>query len=178
VTRLIVREAIDADLGAITEIQNALLHTTTIEWTDTPHTIDGRRGWWERQRAAGYPVLVAVDADEVVGWASFGDFRDIVQRLGYRFVVENTVHVRESHWGAGVGRSLMEALIERARDLDKHAMVAAVDGENEASIRFHEQLGFVEVARMPQVGAKFGRWLDLVLLQMRLDDRPHPPEGP
>jgi L-amino acid N-acyltransferase len=54
-------------------------------------------------------------------------------------------------------------------------MIAAVDGANEASIRFHERLGFVEVARMPELGAKFGRWLDLVLLQLRLDDRTPPP---
>lgn len=69
----------------------------------------------------------------------------------------------------------MSALIDEARRRGKHAMVAAIDGENEASIRFHERLGFVQVGRMPELGAKFGRWLDLVLLQLRLDDRPAPP---
>jgi phosphinothricin acetyltransferase len=68
----------------------------------------------------------------------------------------------------------MEALIDEARHGGKHTMAAAVDGANEASIRFHERLGFVEVARMPEIGAKFGRWQDLIILQLRLDDRSEP----
>jgi phosphinothricin acetyltransferase len=88
---------------------------------------------------------------------------------GYRFTVEHTVHVREDHWGSGAGRALMEELVERARAAGKHVMVGALDGANEASLRFHARLGFVEVARMPEVGRKFGRWLDLVLVQRILD---------
>ena len=71
----------------------------------------------------------------------------------------------------------MSALVEEARGSGKHTMVAAMDSGNEASIRFHERLGFVEVARLPEVGAKFGRWLNLVLLQLRLDDRGAPADG-
>ena len=89
--------------------------------------------------------------------AAFGWFRDVIRRPGYRFTVENTVHVRGDRWGSGVGRELMEALIDEARRGGKHTMVAAVDGANEASIGFHQRLGFVEVARMPEIGAKFGR---------------------
>jgi phosphinothricin acetyltransferase len=68
----------------------------------------------------------------------------------------------------------METLVERARAAGVHVLVAAVDAENEASLRFHERLGFVEVARMPEVGQKFGRWLDLVLLQRIVDRRNSP----
>ena len=75
-----------------------------------------------------------------------------------------------------MGRKLMGALVDEARDSGKHTMIAAIDASNRASIRFHERLGFVEVARMPEIGAKFGRWLDLVLLQYRLDDRTTPRE--
>jgi L-amino acid N-acyltransferase len=109
-----------------------------------------------------------------VGVAAFGWFRDVVKRPGYRFTVENTIHVRGDRWGSGIGTELMRALIDAARQSGKHSMVAAIDGENEASIRFHERLGFVEVARMPETGAKFGRWLDLILLVLRLDDRSAP----
>ncbi|MFZ0249671.1 MAG: N-acetyltransferase family protein [Acidimicrobiales bacterium] len=170
-----VREASGADLPAIVGLQNAFLSTTTIEWTETPHRVPERADWLQRQRALQHPVLVAVAADDVVGWCSFGDFRDTVKWPGYRFTVEHTVHVREDQWGNGVGRALMTCLFESARALGKHVMVGAVTGENEASIRFHERLGFVEVARMPHVGAKFGRWLDLVLLQKQLDGRTLPP---
>jgi len=128
-----------------------------------------------RQRTLGYPVLVAVAATELVGWCSFGDFRDTTRWPGYRTTVEHTVHVREDHWGGGIGRGLMTQLFEAAQSLGKHVMVGAVTADNDASIRFHERLGFVEVARMPQVGVKFGRWLDLVFLQKILDEREVPP---
>jgi L-amino acid N-acyltransferase YncA len=155
---------------AIGSILNALLATTSIEWTDTPHTADGILEWLDEHDT----VLVAEEGGEVVGVAAFGTFRDVVKWPGYRFTVENTLHVRKDHWGSGVGRELMEALIDEARQSRKHAMIAAVDGANEASIRFHERLGFVQVARMPEIGAKFGRWQDLVILQLHLDDRPVP----
>jgi L-amino acid N-acyltransferase YncA len=167
---VIVRHASTADSVAIGSILNALLDTTSIEWTDTPHTAESILEWLDEHET----VLVAEEGGEVVGVAAFGWFRDVIRRPGYRFTVENTVHVREDHWGLGVGRQLMEALVDEARRGGKHTMVAAVDGTNEASIRFHERLGFVEVARMPQIGAKFGRWQDLIILQLRLDDRQVP----
>lgn len=79
--------------------------------------------------------------------------------------MELTIHVDRAHQGRGVGRVLLEALVERARTSDVHVLIAGVDGANDASIAFHQRLGFREVARMPEVGRKFGRWLDLVLLQ-------------
>ena len=119
-------------------------------------------------------VLVAEHEDQVVGLAAYGPFRDIAKWPGYRFTVENTIHVREDCWGRGVGKALMRELIESARERGKHSIIAAVDSANEKSIRLHERLGFVEVARMLQVGAKFGEWLDLVLLELLLDDRSSP----
>ncbi|HUS60740.1 MAG TPA: GNAT family N-acetyltransferase [Acidimicrobiales bacterium] len=170
---MIVRAATAADVAAIASLLNALLATTTIEWTETPHSNEDVRGWTDEHEV----VLLAEDYGEVVGLAAFGPFRDIVARPGYRFTVESSVHVREDRWGSGIGRNLMHALIAEAKDLGKHVMIAAVDGENDASIRFHERLGFVEMVRLPELGEKFGRWLDLVLLQLRLDDRALPLEG-
>lgn len=167
---MLIRPATAADVHSITTLQNALLATTTIEWRDAPHSSDDVLDWLDAHDV----VLVAEEGGEVVGVAAFGPFRDIVERPGYRFTVENSVHVREDRWGSGVGRELMLALIDEARARGKHMMIAAVDGENVGSVRFHERLGFVEVARLPELGAKFGRWLDLVLLQLRLDDRSSP----
>lgn len=173
-----IRDATEDDLPAITAIQNALLATTTYEWTETPHTLDEKRAWFARQRASGWPVLVAVDeeasggvgGDEgpVVGFAAYGDFRDSMSKPGYRFVVELTVHVTESHWGRGVGRALIRSLEDRARAAGKWVMVAGIDGSNVDSIEFHRRLGYVEVARMPGIGEKFGQRLDLVLMQRDL----------
>ncbi len=168
---MLVRPASTPDAQAIVALLNVHLATTTIEWTDTPHTLATVPDWLDEHET----VLVAEDRAEIVGVAAYGWFRDVRKRPGYRFTVENTVHVREDRWGSGIGRGLMGALIDEARGSGKHTMIAAVDGTNEASLRFHGRLGFVEVARMPEVGAKFGRWCDLVLLQLRLDDRAAPP---
>jgi L-amino acid N-acyltransferase YncA len=165
-----VRPATPSDAVAIASLLNAFLPTSTIEWTDTPQTAESIPKWMDEHES----ILVAEERGEVVGVAAFGWFRDAVKRSGYRFTVENTIHVREDRWGSGVGRDLMRALVDEARESGKHTMVAAIDGTNESSIRFHERLGFVEVARMPEIGAKFGRWCDLVLLQLRLDDRTAP----
>ncbi|HEY1831543.1 MAG TPA: GNAT family N-acetyltransferase [Acidimicrobiales bacterium] len=166
-----IRSATPPDAPAIADILNALLTTTTVEWTETPHRVEDIVRWIEDHEV----VLVAEEDGEVVGLAAFGWFRDAVVRPGYRFTVENSVHVRQSHWGRGLGSRLMQELIEAARASGKHAMVAAIDATNEDSIRFHQRLGFAEVGRLPQVGTKFGRWLDLVLLELRLDERAEPP---
>lgn len=165
-----IRAADDGDVEAITSIYNAKLETTTHEWTDSLHTVDEMHTWLQRKRDGGWPALVADDDGEVVGWATYGDFRDSVRWPGYRFTVEHSIHVREDHWGTGIGRRLLAALEEHARAAGAHVMVAGVDSQNVGSIRFHERLGFVEVARMPEVGMKFGRRLDLVLMQRILDD--------
>ncbi len=167
---MIIRPAASQDAPAIASLLNAFLATTTIEWTDEPQNADSIFGWLDEHES----ILVAEEQGEVVGVAAFGWFRDVVKRPGYRFTVENTIHVREDQWGSGLGADLMRALIDEARESGKHTMVAAIDGANEASIRFHKRLGFVEVGRMPEIGTKFGRWLDLVLLQLRLDDRTEP----
>ena len=166
-----IRDASDDDVPAITAIHNALIPTTTIEWTDVLHTVEDRRRWLAAKRAAGFPVLVAVDgADpaDVLGWGAYGEFRDATRWPGYRFTVEHSIHVRGDVQGRGVGRRLLDALIDHARDAGKRVLVAAIDGENERSIAFHARHGFDHVGRLPGVGEKFGRRLDLVLMQRDL----------
>jgi phosphinothricin acetyltransferase len=166
-----IRDAGTADLEAIREIYNALLLTTTIAWSEERQTAQERAAWFERQTTAGFPVLVAEDeGGEVAGFTAYGDFRGAGKWPGYRFTVEHTVHVREEQWGRGVGRLLLMTLMERARVAGKHVMVAAIDGDNVESIRFHERLGFTVVGRLPEVGSKWGRWLDLVLMQRILSE--------
>ena len=167
---MLVRDATPGDLAAIVELYNALIPTTTIGWSERLETLPEREEWFAARQAAGDAVLVAEDpSGVVVGFAAYGPFRDNARWEGYRFTVENTIHVASEHQGAGVGRALMTALIHHARQQGKHAIVAAVDGDSAHSLRFHERMGFVEVGRMLQVGYKFDRWLDLVLLQRLLD---------
>ncbi|MCB0981090.1 MAG: N-acetyltransferase family protein [Ilumatobacteraceae bacterium] len=162
---LVIRDATADDMAAVCALYNALVATTTVAWTEEPEPLHVREAWFAEQQRDGHPVLVADVDREVVGFASYGSFRGEGKWPGYRLTVEHTIHVGEGHWGGGIGRALMDMLVSRARANGLHVMVGAVDGANDASLRFHERLGFTEVARMPEVGIKFGRWLDLVLVQ-------------
>ena len=171
---MLIRDARDEDAPDITALHNALISTTTITWTETLDTPEHRLEWLRRQCESGFPVLVAETGGSVVGFTTYEPFRGEGKWPGYRYTAELSVHVAEAQWGKGVGRSLIEALVERARSAGIHVLVAGIDGANEASIRFHERLGFEVVGRMPQTGVKFGRWLDLVLMQRIIDDRERP----
>jgi phosphinothricin acetyltransferase len=160
-----IRDATLDDAPVIADLANAFIPTTTYTWTERLEPADERAAWIEARQSGGWPVLVAVDDEEVVGWTSCGDFRDAVRTPGYRIVAELSIHVRESHWGRGVGRALMAALDARAAAIGKKVLVAGIDASNERSIEFHRRLGFVETARMPGIGELRGRRLDLVLLQ-------------
>lgn len=166
-----VREARAEDQAAMLAIYNDVVATSTAIFRDTPTTLEERLAWWEARTAQGYPVLVAVEDGEVVGFASFGDFR---AWPGYRFTVEHSVHVRADRRGHGIGQALMRPLLARAAALGKHVMIAGVDAANEGSLRFHERLGFERVAHLREVGFKFDRWLDLVFLQRTLDGLQEP----
>jgi L-amino acid N-acyltransferase len=160
-----VRDAVDGDMPAVRDIYNELIPTTTIAWTEQRETVRDRMTWFRAQQRAGNPVLVAEQGGVVVGFASYASFRGAGRWPGYRHTVEHTIHIDQGHWGRGLGRELLQSLTERARVADIHVMVAAVDAANDESITFHERLGFVVVGRMPEVGRKFDRWLDLVLMQ-------------
>lgn len=157
-----IRDADDGDLPAIRRLFNALIPTTTVAWRDDLADEAEIAGWFAEQQAAGHPVLVAAADGEVVGYSAWSGFRRFP---GYRHTAELTIHVDEAHHGRGVGRALLDALVERARQSDVHVLVAAIDGANTGSIEFHRALEFVEVARMPEVGRKHDRWLELVLMQ-------------
>lgn len=173
-TAVRIRSAETADLETITAIHNhAVVHTTAI-WNEEAVDLEDRASWLADRTAHGYPVLVAVDESGVLGYASYAQWRP---HSGYRLTVEHSVYVLGGQHGRGIGTSLMNALIERARAAGIHVMIGGIESGNTASIALHERLGFVEVGRMPQVGAKFGRWLDLSMLQLILDDRPDPDAG-
>ncbi len=160
-----IRDAVDGDMPALRDLYNATILTTTAAWTEQPQTLRARQTWFRRQQRDAYPVLVAEVDGDVVGFTAYGSFRGSGKWPGYRHTVEHTIHVHEEYWGYGIGRTLLEALMQRARTQDIHVMVAAIDSANAESIAFHERLGFTTVARMPEVGRKFDRWLDLVLMQ-------------
>ncbi|MDD2049197.1 GNAT family N-acetyltransferase [Pseudomonas putida] len=165
----LIRDAVTADLPGIRDIYNDAVLNTTAIWNEQPVDLANRQAWFDARQAQRYPILVVVDAtasDEVLGYASFGDWRPFE---GFRHTVEHSVYIRSDQRGNGLGPKLMAALIERARACDKHVLVAAIESGNAASIRLHERLGFTLNGQMPQVGVKFGRWLDLTFMQLILN---------
>jgi L-amino acid N-acyltransferase YncA len=164
---MLIRDALATDIPSVTAIYNAVLLTSTAIYNDQPVTVDDRLAYWQGRVAQNYPMLVAVDEidNTVLGYATFGDFRPWP---GYRFTVEGTIHIREGVRSRGIGTELLNHLITRARTLGKHSLIAGVDSENQASLRFLTGHGFVERGRLPEVGYKFDRFLTLVFLQYTL----------
>ena len=163
---MLIRDALETDLPALRDIFNDAVLNTTAIWMD--HTVDlaNRQAWFAARAQQGYPILVAENAaGEVVGYASFGDWRPFD---GFCHTVEHSVYIRVDQRGKGLGPQLLTALIERAKACDKHVMVAAIESGNAASIGLHQRLGFAITGQMPQVGRKFGRWLDLTFMQLIL----------
>jgi phosphinothricin acetyltransferase len=170
--KLQIRDANVNDAEGIMTIYNDAVLNTTAIWNEVAVDVANRVAWLKERQGKGYPVLVAVAEDgAVAGYASFGDWRPFD---GYRHTVEHSVYVSKDHQGAGIGKSLMLALIERAREAGKHVMVAGIEAGNVASIELHRKLGFEQTGLLPEVGTKFGRWLDLAFLQLKLDDRTEP----
>jgi phosphinothricin acetyltransferase len=163
-----IRDAVEADIDEITAIYNEVLTHTTAIYNDQPVTREDRLAWWQARIGQGYPVVVATDGGRIAGFASFGDFRPWP---GYRFTVEGTVHIQANVRGQGIGTELLKTIIERARTIGKHTMIAGVDSENAASLRFLERFGFERAGRLREVGFKFERFLDLVFLQYWLTPR-------
>jgi phosphinothricin acetyltransferase len=164
----VIRPSLDADLAGILAIHNHAVRNETAIWSETPAHLEDRREWRHARLAKGYPVLVADEGGRVLGFGTFGDFRAYE---GYRFTVEHSVYVAADARRRGLGTLLLTRLIEDARAMGKHVMVGGIAADNAASLALHARLGFTETARMPQVGYKFGRWLDLVFLQKMLEGK-------
>jgi len=161
-----VRPATRDDLPGILEIYNEAVLNTTATYDYEPRTLEHRAAWFEDHVKNNLPVFVGVNEDgRIVGWSALNSYHD---RKGYQFNTANSVYVAADQRGRGIGRSLMQPLIEAARQRGLHAILAGIDAQNEASIRLHGSFGFVQVAHFKQVGFKFDRWLDVVYMELLL----------
>ena len=170
---IIVRDATEIDLLEILAIYNDVIMTTTAVYDYEPHSFEMRSQWYRAKKESGFPVFVAAEDDQVLGFSSIGPFRNWA---AYKYAVENSVYVAAEHRGKGIGKLLLLPLIEAAKEMDMHTIIAGIDNTNEQSLRLHKSLGFIEVAHFKQVGYKFGRWLDLKFLQLILNTPLQPVE--
>jgi L-amino acid N-acyltransferase len=159
-----LRLADRADAEAIRSIYNVEVLESTVTFDLVPRTLAEQVAWIDSHSGA-HPAIVAVAGETVVGFGSLSAYRD---RPAYVTSVEDSVYVHRDHRGAGVGRILLEELVRLGRDHGFHAVVARIVGGHEASIALHEAFGFETVGTEREIGRKFNRWLDVVLMQRLL----------
>jgi phosphinothricin acetyltransferase len=160
-----IRHAEPGDASAIADVWNPVIRDTLITFNSVERSADEISAMIDETRAQGHAWLVVTEESRLIGFASFSQFR---KGVGYASTMEHTVILAPQAWGRGIGRRLMDALAEEARTRGMHSLIGGVSAANAAGIDFHARIGFTEVGRLPEVGWKFGRWLDLVLMQKRL----------
>ncbi len=169
-----IRNAIEDDLLQLLEIYNDIILNTTAVYQYEPHTLQMRKEWFETKQQQGFPVFVAENNDRIVGFSTLGTFRNW---QAYKYSVENSVYVATEQRGKGIGKLLLPPIINAAKQMEMHTIIAGIDATNEISLRLHKNFGFEEVAHFKQVGYKFNRWLDLKFLQLILQTPLHPKDG-
>lgn len=162
----IIRTAMASDLPSILDIYNEAILNTTAVYDYEPHTLAMRQAWFASKQKDNLPVVVADLQGVIVGFGSLGWFR---AWAAYQYTVENSLYVAADRRSQGIGKQLLEKLIDAAHTRELHAIVAGIDADNTVSCRLHKKLGFQEVAHFHQVGYKFGRWLDLKFFQLILE---------
>jgi phosphinothricin acetyltransferase len=159
-----LRLATEADLPAINAIYNHYVVHSTCTYQIAPETAEARLHWF-RKRSPVHPVTVAVVDGTVVGWASLNSFHP---REAYARTVDNSVYIHPEWQRRGLGGLLLRDLIERARALGHHTILAGISSEQTPSIALHETHGFVQVGHLREVGFKHGQWLDVLTMQLML----------
>lgn len=165
-----IRNASESDLEAILAIYNDVIINTTAVYSEEPHTLAMRKTWYHDRVENNFPVYVAEADGKVAGFSSFGHFR---VWPCYRYTVEVSVYVDAVYRGRGISKILLQSLIDRAREMNMHAVIAGISADNEISLNLHQSFGFKEVADFKEVGYKFGRWLDLKFLELLINNTPN-----
>ncbi|MDQ6472941.1 N-acetyltransferase family protein [Flavobacterium sp. LHD-80] len=160
-----LRPATENDLKKILEIVNHSILHTTANYSYDIQTLDVQTKWFEDKKAKKLPIVVADLNGEVVGFGSYGQFRE---KIGYQYTIEHSVYVVDNVIGKGIGSKLLTELIRLAKEQGYHVMIGAIDADNAGSIAFHERFGFVTTGTIREAGYKFDRWLDLVFMQLIL----------
>lgn len=169
-----IRPATHNDLEEILSIYNDAIVNTTAVYSYQAQTIEDRKAWFEQKQADGYPVIVFEVEGHVAGFATFGPFR---AWPAYKYSIEHSVYVNTDYRKQGIGRMLLQAVIDLAKAGDYKTLVAGIDAANDKSIWLHEKLGFTHSGTVRNAGYKFERWLDLAFYQLDLDGPETPQEG-
>jgi phosphinothricin acetyltransferase len=171
----IVQCNFDNHAGAILDILNEAIENSTALYDYQARSMENMVTWFEAKRAGNFPVIgLESPAGELLGFASYGTFR---AWPAYKYSVEHSIYIHKDYRDAGLGKVLLAEVIEAARRQGKHALIGGIDAANQGSIALHEKFGFKHVGTLPEVGFKFGRWLDLAFYQLTLETPMEPIDG-
>ncbi len=165
-----IRPAAPSDVPAIMEIKNHAIVSGNTVYDETAGTLEFYHNWLKHKEEEGWPVFVICPADNqgiVAGYASYGPFRNF---SSYRYTIENSLYIHEAYRKQGLGKMLLQYLINDAKKAGYHLMVAVIDSENKASCHLHEQLAFTYSGRIDEAGYKFGQWLNIVFYTLKLSN--------
>jgi L-amino acid N-acyltransferase YncA len=159
---LIIRPAELKDLASITDIYNQAILNTTATFDTRTKTIEEQKAWFDKH-GQKYPVLLGLEDNKIEGWASLSAWSD---RCAYADTAEISLYVRKGERGKGIGRQLSEAILKAGKEAGLHTAIARIAEGNDASIHLAESLGFKHIGVMKEVGRKFGKLLDVYLMQI------------
>jgi len=153
---------------------DAIAHSTAL-YDYVPRPRSAMAAWFADKQVHGHPVIGLEDeGGELLGFATYGPFRP---RPANKYTMEHSVYVAPAHRGKGLGRTLLELIVDEAQRRDIHTLVGGIDLGNAASIALHESLGFERAGVIRHAGFKFGRWLDLAFYQRLFEVPRHPVDG-
>lgn len=153
------------DAKVILEIINYNILNSTALYDYEPRILETQLAIFDDKLRKGFPVIVAVENNSVVGFGFYSEFRF---REAYKFTVEHSVYTHQNHLGKGIGKLILERLIDLAKTQKLHTMIGVIDSENQSSIEFHKKYGFEIVGNIKESGYKFDRWLHSVFMQKML----------
>ena len=156
-----IREACLKDLKGITEIYNHEIVNGVATFDTETKTVEEQKKWF-KEHGSKNPIIVAENDKEIVGFASLSRYST---RCAYSDTAEISLYVKEEHQGKGVGKQLMKEIVKKGEKADLHAIVARITEENKVSIHLHESVGFEHVGVLKEVGYKFGKRLDVYLME-------------
>lgn len=160
-----IRMMEEADIPEVLAIYNDIILTSKAVYRYDIQTLEEKVQWFKERQAAGNPLLVFEDNGMVAGFATYSQFRPYP---GYQYTMEHSVYVHKEHYQKGIATKLMYKLIAIAEEQGVKTLIAGIDGENIASMRAHEKLGFEYAGTIKNAGYKFDEWLDLVFYQLQL----------
>lgn len=161
----IIRKATTSDLSSILEIVNFAIANTTAIYDYDLRNLEDQAAIFLSKEDRNFPTFVIENESEILGFGTYDIFRT---KIGYRFTVEHSVYVKDGFAGKGIGKLLLQKLIDTAKAEKYHVMIGVIDASNENSIRFHEKFGFQSMGILKEVGFKFERWLDANLMTLKL----------